>query len=66
MPIRRRTRHSRFGQFLCVICREPVNLEMAKTDADGQAIHEECYVEKISRLIPSKPKRWPVRESKLP
>ena len=52
MPIRCRTRHGRSGQFLCVICREPVALETAKTDDDGQATHEECYVEKIRGKIP--------------
>jgi len=41
-----------------VICREPITLEIAKTDDDGQAIHEECYVEKIRGKIPPKPKRW--------
>ena len=58
MSIRRKTYHIRSGQFLCVICREPVTLETAKTDDDGQAIHEECYVEKIRRKIPPKPERW--------
>lgn len=27
----------------CRICDKPVALENAKTDGDGQAIHEECY-----------------------
>lgn len=29
---------------LCAICREPVNLTEGKTDEDGRAVHEECYV----------------------
>ena len=28
----------------CRICRKPVPVETAKTDGEGQAIHEECYV----------------------
>lgn len=31
----------------CPICNEPVSLETSKTDEDGQAIHEECYAEKV-------------------
>jgi len=27
----------------CRICGKPTPLEAAKTDADGKAIHEECY-----------------------
>jgi len=56
VPIRCHSRHGRSGQYLCVICREPVILEIAKTDDDGQAIHEECYVEKIRGKIPPKRK----------
>ena len=58
MPIRPNAHHIRYGKFLCAICRKPVILETAKTDDDGQAIHEECYVEKIHGKIPPKPKRW--------
>lgn len=32
----------------CLICREPVSLEHSKTDERGQAIHEECYVSKLT------------------
>jgi hypothetical protein len=28
----------------CRICRKPVPVETAKTDGEGQAVHEECYV----------------------
>jgi hypothetical protein len=28
----------------CGICNEPVELETAKTDEDGNAVHEDCYV----------------------
>jgi len=28
---------------LCFLCDDPVDLRTAKTDADGNAIHEDCY-----------------------
>jgi len=31
-------------QYVCYICNKPVNLEQSKTDENGRAIHEECYV----------------------
>ena len=33
---------------VCCICAMPVRLETSKTDAQGHAVHEECYVRKIS------------------
>jgi hypothetical protein len=33
----------------CRICRKPVPLETAKTDGEGQAVHEECYVIRVAR-----------------
>lgn len=33
----------------CRMCRQPVAIETAKTDWDGQAIHEDCYVLSLSR-----------------
>lgn len=33
---------------MCPLCDEPVELETTKTDEDGQTIHEECYVLKLS------------------
>jgi hypothetical protein len=32
----------------CRICDKPVTVETAKTDGDGQAIHEECYALKMN------------------
>jgi hypothetical protein len=29
---------------LCPVCNKPVALESAKVDADGHAIHSECYL----------------------
>jgi hypothetical protein len=38
---------------LCRICGKPVPVETSKTDRDGKAIHEDCYVkvtlERVSR-----------------
>jgi hypothetical protein len=34
-------------QPICAICSEPVNLKTAKTDENGQAVHEECYLRKL-------------------
>ena len=34
----------------CSICNEPVELETAKTDEDGKAVHEDCYVGRMMRL----------------
>jgi hypothetical protein len=31
----------------CPICTLPVNMENCKTDENGRAVHEECYVLKI-------------------
>ena len=31
----------------CAICNKPVAIETAKTDDDGQAVHEECYLQRI-------------------
>jgi hypothetical protein len=33
----------------CRICNKPVELETAKTDESGKAVHEDCYV-RILRL----------------
>ena len=32
---------------VCPICQTPVPLEIAKTDEDGVAIHEQCYILKV-------------------
>jgi hypothetical protein len=33
----------------CVICRESVKLEESKADEYGKAVHEDCYVSKLTR-----------------
>jgi hypothetical protein len=37
-------RHSAGASILCALCHAPVQMENSKTDEDGQAVHEECYV----------------------
>lgn len=32
---------------LCTICKKPVALEETKTDSEGAAVHERCYVMEI-------------------
>ena len=44
---------------ICLICNEPVVLESSKTDENGKAIHEACYLLKVglrdATTTPSKP-----------
>jgi hypothetical protein len=40
---------------LCSICDKPVQLENSNTDEDGKAIHEECYILKLTRNRTTKP-----------
>jgi hypothetical protein len=37
----------------CAICRKSVKLEESKADEYGQAVHEACYVAKITEKKPS-------------
>ena len=32
------------SEFNCSICNKPVDLESAKTDDHGKAVHEQCYL----------------------
>ena len=32
---------------ICSLCDEPVQIETAKTDENGDAVHEDCYVVKM-------------------
>jgi hypothetical protein len=34
----------------CSVCKKPVALENAKTDDDGRAVHDECYLFKVAGL----------------
>jgi len=31
--------------YVCAICKQPLQLETAKTDGDGHAVHDHCYTE---------------------
>lgn len=37
---------------ICSICHQPVPLNDAKTDEDGNAIHEACYLVKLGMTKP--------------
>jgi hypothetical protein len=39
----------------CAICKQSVNLEQSKTDENGSAVHEDCYV---SLFISTKPRLY--------
>jgi len=43
------TTPSPFSVVICSICGKRVNAEISKTDENGQAVHEECYADKIQR-----------------
>lgn len=32
------------AEFNCFICNKPVDINTAKADSAGRAVHEECYV----------------------
>jgi hypothetical protein len=43
------TKETRVNPILaCSICRQPIDLKHCKTDENGNAVHEECYVKKIT------------------
>jgi len=51
------------GQYLCSICNKPVKLETVKSNEDGHAVHDECYLVKISGKVPCR--RWQVIAQEL-
>lgn len=64
MPLLPRARrHTRDGKYACPICNEPVALNAAKCDEDGKAVHEECYLKKLSGLLPPKIKKPPATQA---
>jgi len=50
------------SEFNCSICNKPVQLETAKVDHNGKAVHAECYARTIvsNPSIPSPINRLPV------
>jgi uncharacterized Zn finger protein (UPF0148 family) len=51
--------HAKRGQLICPICNEPVCLETSKTDEDGRATHEECYVQRTLAKLAAEKKVFP-------
>jgi hypothetical protein len=41
------------SKLLCPLCKPPVPLESAKTDENGRAVHEECYILKVRLKLAS-------------
>lgn len=41
-------RHAGHGRYFCAICRESIDVTGAKTNDDGQLVHEDCYANRIS------------------
>jgi hypothetical protein len=39
---------------LCSICKKPIELETSKTDSHGEAVHEECYFQKLKNALEAK------------
>ena len=48
----------------CSLCNEPVELETAKTDENGDAVHEKCFV--VHTRPKKSPSRHALRMAKLP
>jgi hypothetical protein len=38
---------------VCYVCHKPVELETSKTDDNGKDAHEECYVQTLTRELPT-------------
>jgi hypothetical protein len=33
---------------VCSICNKPIVLETSKTDENGKAVHEDCYIKRLA------------------
>jgi hypothetical protein len=40
---------------ICSICHRPVALENSKTDENGHAIHEDCYLQRLLASLDDPP-----------
>jgi len=40
---------------LCPICNKPLQLETSKTDENGRAVHEECYIKRLLASLQDPP-----------
>jgi hypothetical protein len=36
---------------VCSVCKRPIRLETAKTDENGEAVHEDCYLQRLMVLL---------------
>lgn len=36
---------------ICSICKQPIRLETAKTDENGKAVHEDCYLQHLMAML---------------
>ena len=54
------------GVLICAICQKTVLLEVAKTDEDGNAVHENCYLSKLGLMRPLRDRLQSLREGRLP
>ncbi len=50
---------SSFKTFNCSICNKPVDLENAKIDDNGHAVHSDCYVLTVLTKRPAGPSSKP-------
>lgn len=39
-------------KFTCCICGQPLDLKFSKTDEKGQAVHTDCYTDKLQKNPP--------------
>jgi hypothetical protein len=37
---------------ICPICHQPVDIANSKTDENGQAVHEDCYLDHLCHPLP--------------
>lgn len=52
--------HAGVRKLMCSVCDEPVQLETTKTNEDGHAVHEECYLASLlQRVTPKNTPQWP-------
>ncbi len=47
-----------FCVLICSICGKRVNVESRRTDEDGRAIHEECYLSQAHGKYSEGPVNW--------
>ena len=39
------------GTPICSVCKQPIRLETAKTDENGKAVHDDCYLQRLMSLL---------------